>query len=62
MLKWLIRYWDIPFHNYNYSYVDNALSHGYHTLSYDRLGWATHRTASPRTKSSLSSNSPLWRA
>ncbi|KAE8360860.1 hypothetical protein BDV27DRAFT_167404 [Aspergillus caelatus] len=30
-------YWDLPYNNFNYSYVDNALSHGYHTLSYDRL-------------------------
>ena len=22
------RYWDLPFNNYNYSYIDHALSHG----------------------------------
>lgn len=32
------RYWDLPYDNYNYSYVDHVLSRGYHTLSYDRLG------------------------
>ncbi|KAJ5766005.1 uncharacterized protein N7511_003621 [Penicillium nucicola] len=31
-------YWDLPYQNYNYSYVDHALSQGYHTLAYDRLG------------------------
>lgn len=28
----------MAYQNYNYSYVDYALSQGYHTLSYDRLG------------------------
>ncbi|KAJ6010197.1 hypothetical protein N7522_005213 [Penicillium canescens] len=31
-------YWDLPYENHNYSYVDHALSRGYHTLAYDRLG------------------------
>ncbi|KAJ5555853.1 hypothetical protein N7535_008284 [Penicillium sp. DV-2018c] len=31
-------YWDLPYNEYNYSYVNHALSRGYHTLSYDRLG------------------------
>ncbi|KAJ5781328.1 hypothetical protein N7457_006488 [Penicillium paradoxum] len=31
-------YWDLPYNDYNYSYVEYALSQGYHTLSYDRLG------------------------
>ncbi|CAG8895602.1 unnamed protein product [Penicillium nalgiovense] len=31
-------YWDLPYNNYNYSYVDYVLARGYHTLSYDRLG------------------------
>ncbi|CAI7641347.1 unnamed protein product [Penicillium viridicatum] len=31
-------YWDLPYNNYTYSYVDYVLSRGYHTLSYDRLG------------------------
>ncbi|KAJ5349502.1 hypothetical protein N7541_007229 [Penicillium brevicompactum] len=31
-------YWDLPYHNFNYSYVDYVLSRGYHTFSYDRLG------------------------
>lgn len=31
-------YWDLPYNAYNYSYINHALSHGYSTLSYDRLG------------------------
>ncbi|KAK9771836.1 putative Alpha/Beta hydrolase protein [Seiridium cardinale] len=31
-------YWDFPANNYNYSYVNQALSRGYSTFSYDRLG------------------------
>lgn len=31
-------YWDLPFNNYNYSYVDVALSRGFHTVSIDRYG------------------------
>lgn len=32
-------YWDLPFNNYNYSYVAQATDkHGFSTLSWDRLG------------------------
>lgn len=31
-------YWDYPYANFNYSYVDEAVKHGYSTLSWDRLG------------------------
>jgi len=32
-------YWDIPFNNFNYSYVETAVDHyGFTTLSWDRLG------------------------
>ena len=32
-------YWDLPFHNYNYSYVNVAVDqYGYSTFSWDRLG------------------------
>ncbi|POR32810.1 Uncharacterized protein TPAR_06992 [Tolypocladium paradoxum] len=31
-------YWDFPFDNYKYSYVDKAIDQGYSTLSWDRLG------------------------
>ncbi|KJZ70389.1 hypothetical protein HIM_10233 [Hirsutella minnesotensis 3608] len=31
-------YWDFPFNNYNYSYVNRAIDQGYSTLSWDRLG------------------------
>jgi pimeloyl-ACP methyl ester carboxylesterase len=32
-------YWDLPFNNYNYSYVETAVDlFGYSTLSWDRLG------------------------
>jgi pimeloyl-ACP methyl ester carboxylesterase len=35
----LIRYWDLSYHNYNYSYVDVATDQfKYCTLSFDRLG------------------------
>lgn len=33
-------YWDYPFANYNYSYVNEAVHAGYSTLSWDRLGIA----------------------
>lgn len=32
-------YWDVPFNNYNYSYIETAVDqYGYSTLSWDRLG------------------------
>jgi pimeloyl-ACP methyl ester carboxylesterase len=31
-------YWDAPFNNYNYSYVEKAIEAGYATLAHDRLG------------------------
>ncbi|KAH7026471.1 Alpha/Beta hydrolase protein [Microdochium trichocladiopsis] len=31
-------YWDFPYANYNYSYVNQALAKGYSTFSYDRFG------------------------
>ncbi|KAI9648420.1 hypothetical protein NHQ30_003054 [Ciborinia camelliae] len=32
-------YWDLPYNNFNYSYIDIAVSdYSYHTLSFDRLG------------------------
>ena len=31
-------YWDFPINQYNYSYVNYALDHGYSTLSWDRIG------------------------
>ena len=31
-------YWDFPAQQYNYSYVNYALDHGYSTLSWDRIG------------------------
>lgn len=31
-------YWDFPYNNYNYSYVNHALEQGYSTFSWDRLG------------------------
>lgn len=34
----IIRYWNIPFNGYNYSYVNTATNAGYCTFSYDRLG------------------------
>ncbi|KAJ5100302.1 hypothetical protein N7456_006354 [Penicillium angulare] len=43
-------YWDLPFNNYNYSYVDYALSRGYHTLSYDRLGLGNSSHGEPKNE------------
>ncbi|KFA66079.1 hypothetical protein S40285_08137 [Stachybotrys chlorohalonatus IBT 40285] len=31
-------YWDLSFNNYNYSYVVDAVDHGYSTFAWDRLG------------------------
>lgn len=32
-------YWNVPFNNFNYSYINEAVDHyGYATFSYDRLG------------------------
>jgi hypothetical protein len=38
-------YWDFPYHNYNYSYVNEALARGYSTFSYDRLSVGESRTS-----------------
>ena len=46
----MCRYWDIPFNNYQYSYIDNALLHGYHTLSYDRLGIGNSSHGEPKNE------------
>jgi pimeloyl-ACP methyl ester carboxylesterase len=40
-------YWDVPFNNYNYSYVAKALEAGYSTLTYDRLGIGQSARADP---------------
>lgn len=35
----LVRYWDLSYNNFNYSYVDVATDvYKYSTLAYDRLG------------------------
>ena len=44
------RYWDLPFNNYNYSYIDHALSNGYSTLSYDRLGIGQSSHGDPKNE------------
>ncbi|KAF2641750.1 alpha/beta-hydrolase [Massarina eburnea CBS 473.64] len=31
-------YWDLPYNNYNYSYVETAIAQGYSTLAIDRFG------------------------
>jgi pimeloyl-ACP methyl ester carboxylesterase len=31
-------YWDLPYNNFNYSYVETAVRNGYATLAIDRLG------------------------
>ncbi|KAF7908301.1 uncharacterized protein EAF01_004056 [Botrytis porri] len=41
-------YWDLPFNNYNYSYVDVAVDqYGYSTLAIDRLGIGESSKADP---------------
>ena len=41
-------YWDLPFHNYNYSYVNEAVDqYGFSTFSWDRLGIAESEHADP---------------
>ncbi|KAL9599351.1 MAG: hypothetical protein Q9219_003884 [cf. Caloplaca sp. 3 TL-2023] len=43
-------YWDLPFNNFNYSYVDVAVDHyGFCTLSIDRLGEGNSSKADPLT-------------
>lgn len=44
----MLRYWDIPFNNFNYSYIDVAVDQfGYCTLSIDRLGVGNSSIADP---------------
>jgi pimeloyl-ACP methyl ester carboxylesterase len=43
----MIRYWDLPFNNFNYSYIDVALNAGFSTLSLDRLGIGNSSIADP---------------
>jgi len=44
----VLRYWDIPFNNFNYSYIDVAVDQfGYCTLSIDRLGIGNSSIADP---------------
>ncbi|KAJ5179483.1 hypothetical protein N7492_002693 [Penicillium capsulatum] len=43
-------YWNLPFNNYNYSYVDYALSRGYHTFAYDRLGIGNSSHGDPKNE------------
>ncbi|TDZ67917.1 hypothetical protein CTRI78_v002495 [Colletotrichum trifolii] len=40
-------YWDLPNNNYNYSYVGPAVSLGYSTLTWDRLGIAQSSRGEP---------------
>jgi pimeloyl-ACP methyl ester carboxylesterase len=40
-------YWDLPINAYNYSYTDNALSNGYHTVAIDRFGIGNSSHADP---------------
>ena len=45
-----LRYWDLPYDNYNYSYVDVALQSGYSTFFYDRLGIGQSSHGEPRNE------------
>jgi pimeloyl-ACP methyl ester carboxylesterase len=41
-------YWDLPYNNFNYSYIDVAVDkYGYSTLSYDRFGIGNSSHADP---------------
>ncbi|KAF4444411.1 hypothetical protein F53441_11136 [Fusarium austroafricanum] len=40
-------YWDLPYNNYNYSYVARAVEQGYSTLTYDRLGIGASSKGNP---------------
>lgn len=40
-------YWDLPYNNYNYSYIDTAIANGYHTVSIDRFGIGNSSHAEP---------------
>jgi len=43
-------YWDLPYNNFNYSYIDVAVDqYGYCTLSYDRFGIGNSSHADPYT-------------
>ena len=44
----LTSYWDLPFNNFNYSYVDAVTNDKYCTLSYDRLGIGNSSHGEPR--------------
>lgn len=51
-------YWDLSFDGFSQSYVNNAVDkHGYHTLSYDRLGIgkSTHAKNSLETRDEIQS-------
>ena len=42
------RYWDFPYDNYAYSYIDSAVDkYGFSTLSYDRFGIGNSTHADP---------------
>lgn len=45
-----LSYWNLPFNNYNYSYVDYALSRGYRTFAYDRLGIGKSSHGDPKNE------------
>lgn len=40
-------YWDLPYNNYNYSYIDVAIANGFHTVSIDRFGIGNSSHADP---------------
>ena len=40
-------YWDLPYNNYYYSYVDVAIANGFHTVSIDRFGIGNSSHADP---------------
>ncbi|KAK4996695.1 hypothetical protein LTR66_003751 [Elasticomyces elasticus] len=47
-------YWDLPYNNYNYSYVDTAVDqYGYCTLAYDRLGIGRSSHGDPKNEIQL---------
>lgn len=43
-------YWDLAFNSFSYSYVNTALSQGYDTFAYDRLGIGNSSHGDPRNE------------
>lgn len=47
LIDLLCSYWDLPYNDYNYSYIDVAIASGFHTVSIDRFGIGNSSHADP---------------